>query len=93
MEVAIDGKNPHPTMKPASLMMELLSLFTDPDDIILDPFCGSGTTGVAAIRLGRRFIGIEREPKWAELSRERIAAEASGSTLQAARAGQEPLFR
>jgi site-specific DNA-methyltransferase (adenine-specific) len=87
-----DGRE-HPTVKPYELMAELIGLFTDPDDVILDPFCGSGTTGVAAVRLGRRFIGIEKEPKWAELSRERIAAECSGSTLQAARAGQEPLFR
>ena len=74
-------------------MIALIADFTDPDDIILDPFCGSGTTGVAAIRLGRRFIGIERNPTWAALSIEHIQAEAAGSTLQAARAGQEPLFR
>lgn len=83
---------PHPTMKPLSLMTELVELFTDPDELILDPFCGSGTTGVAALRLGRRFIGIEREAKWAELSRERLRAEESGSTLQARRAGQRTLF-
>ena len=88
-----DDRPEHETPKPVDLMLALIADFTDPDDIILDPFCGSGTTGVAAIRLGRRFIGIEREPKWAELSRERIGAEIAGSTLQAARAGQEPLFR
>lgn len=82
----------HPTVKPLWLMADIIEAFTDPDDLILDPFCGSGTTGVAALRLGRRFIGIERESKWAELSRERLRAEESGSTLQARRAGQRGLF-
>jgi len=82
----------HPTPKPLTLMLELVSLFTDPDDLILDPFCGSGSTLCAALRLGRRAIGIEREPKWAELSRERCEAEVEGSTLQARRAGQVPMF-
>jgi DNA modification methylase len=82
----------HPNEKPEDLMVRLVALTSEPGDLILDPFCGSGTTGVAALRLGRRFIGIEREPKWAELSRERLRAEESGSTLQAQRAGQVPLF-
>jgi site-specific DNA-methyltransferase (adenine-specific) len=51
----------HPTEKPVALMERLVRLFTDPGDLILDPFAGSGTTGVAAIRLGRRFIGWELE--------------------------------
>ena len=46
-----------------------------------------------AVRLGRRFIGIERNPTWAALSIERLTAESQGSTLQAVRAGQEALFR
>ena len=82
----------HPTQKPAELIGAQVEAFTDPNDLILDPFAGSGTTGVAALRLGRRVILIEREPKWAELSRERCRAEASDSTLAAARAGQVPLF-
>lgn len=82
----------HPTQKPLDLMLELVSLFTDPGDIILDPFCGSGTTLVAALRLGRRAIGIEREAKWADLSRERCEAELEGSTLQARCAGQLSLL-
>lgn len=86
------GERVHPTQKPHGLMAALIEDFTDPDDLILDPFCGSGTTGVAALRLGRRFIGIEREEKWAELSRERLRAEESGSTLAARRAGQTTLF-
>lgn len=83
----------HQTPKPLDLMLELVELFTDPDDIILDPFAGSATTIVAALRLGRRAIGIEREPKWHALGLERLTAEGQGSTLRAARAGQEALFR
>jgi site-specific DNA-methyltransferase (adenine-specific) len=87
------GAKNHPTQKPFELMTEIVELFTDPGEVILDPFCGSGTTGVAALRLGRRFIGIEKDAKYAQLARDRIAAEEQGSTLQAKRAGQEPLFR
>ena len=86
-----------------ALMLALVADFTDgatdldavvglPGDLILDPFAGSGTTGVAALRLGRRCILIEKDPKYAALCRERMTAEESSSTLQAKRAGQEPLF-
>lgn len=85
-------RNPHPTMKPYPLFAELVALFTDPNDLILDPFAGSGTTGVAALRLGRRCILIEKDAKYAALARERMEAEERGSTLQAARAGQLPLL-
>lgn len=63
----------HPTEKPRKLMAELIADFTAPGQTILDPFMGSGTTGVAAVRLGRRFIGIERDPKYFELACQRIA--------------------
>jgi hypothetical protein len=86
------GKHEHETQKPVPLMLELVELFTDENEVILDPFCGSGTTGVAAVRLGRRFVGIERNAEWAELARERIRAESSLSTLHARRAGQVPMF-
>ena len=86
------GKHDHETQKPVSLMLELVELFTDPDDIILDPFCGSGTTGVAALRLGRRFIGIEKDARYAAIARERIEAETKGLTLRDVRAGQRSLF-
>ena len=52
----------HPTVKPVDLMRWLIRLVTKPDDVVLDPFCGSATTGVAALIEGRRFIGIERAP-------------------------------
>jgi site-specific DNA-methyltransferase (adenine-specific) len=82
----------HDTPKPVALMMELVEKFTDPGDLILDPFCGSGTTIVAALRLGRRAIGIDNNPKNVTLSIDRVRAECVNSTLRAARAGQMPLF-
>ena len=86
------GKAPHPPTKPLPLMLELVELFTDPGDLILDPFAGSSTTGVACLRLGRRFIGIERDPAYAKTSRERLTAETQGLTLRDFRAGQLPLL-
>lgn len=87
------GAAPHPTTKPLALMLELVELFTDPGDLVLDPYAGSGTTGVACLRLGRRFIGIERDEKFAAVALERLEAEASGvGSLRAWRAGQLPLF-
>ena len=62
----------HPTQKPINLMMQLVEQFTDLDELILDPFCGAGTTGVAALRQGRRFIGVELQEKYASKARERI---------------------
>lgn len=56
----------HPTPKPVGVMKKLIELATEPGDIVLDPFTGSGTTLIACQRTGRRFIGIELEPKWAE---------------------------
>jgi site-specific DNA-methyltransferase (adenine-specific)/modification methylase len=87
------GKEPrqHPTQKPLGVMLWALGFVGDATTI-LDPFAGSGTTGVAALRLGRRVVLIEREPRWAELCRERLRAEESGSTLGARRAGQVPMF-
>jgi site-specific DNA-methyltransferase (adenine-specific) len=62
----------HPTQKPLRLVSDWITAFTDPGDVILDPFMGSGTTGVAAINLGRRFIGIELEPRYFEIARKRV---------------------
>lgn len=83
----------HPTQKPLDLMMQLVADFTQPGDLVLDPFCGSGTTGAACLRLGRRFLGIESNGAWAEMARERLAAEAAGLDLNAARAHQLGLFQ
>ncbi len=82
----------HPTQKPLSLMLELVSLFSDPGETILDPTMGSGTTGVAAVRLGRRFVGIEQMAEHYESARLRIEAEAAGSDSRAVRAGQLAMF-
>ena len=66
------GPAPHPTTKPVPLMAELLNLFTNTGQTVLDPFMGSGTTGVACMNLGRKFIGIEIEPKYFDIACERI---------------------
>lgn len=68
------GNDPrlHTTQKPESLMCELVSLFSDPGESILDPFAGSGTTLIAAKRLGRKAIGIEREEKYCEVAANRL---------------------
>ncbi len=62
----------HPTEKPLSLVMELVELFSNPNDVILDPFMGSGTTLLAAKLLGRRAIGIELDEKYCEVAANRL---------------------
>lgn len=62
----------HPTQKPEQLMRELAGLFTTDGQTVLDPFMGSGSTGVACMALGRPFVGIEREPKYFAIACERI---------------------
>lgn len=64
--------NEHPTQKPQRLMGELLSLFTSRGQTVLDPFMGSGTTGVCCVQMGRGFIGIEREAKYFDIACRRI---------------------
>jgi modification methylase len=68
-----DGQKAHSTQKPESLLHRVIVSSTKPGDVILDPFFGSGTTGAVAKRLGRHFIGIEREKTYAEVARARIA--------------------
>lgn len=62
----------HPTQKPVELLRRIISATTEPGQTVLDPFVGSGTTGVAAIELNRSFIGIDLNPEFLELARERI---------------------
>lgn len=57
-----DRERCHPNEKPLRLMEQIVATHSQPGDVVLDPFMGSGTTGVAAIKLGRRFIGIELDP-------------------------------
>jgi hypothetical protein len=74
-----DGHRWHPFEKPVDLMLHLVE--RSPGETILDPFMGSGTTGVAALRLGRKFIGIEMEPRWFDIACSRIEAEAKQARL------------
>lgn len=67
-----DGKKAHPTQKPESLLYRILTASTNTGDVVLDPFFGSGTTGAVAKKLGRRFIGIERERSYADIAQARI---------------------
>jgi modification methylase len=69
-----DGAKLHPTQKPEALLHRVILASSAPGDVILDPFFGTGTTGAVAKRLGRRFIGIEREEKYARAAKERIKA-------------------
>jgi len=68
------GAKLHPTQKPEALLHRVILASSRPGDLVLDPFFGSGTTGAVARRLGRRFIGIERDAAYAKLAEERIAA-------------------
>lgn len=69
-----DGKKAHPTQKPEALLHRVLLSATRPGDVILDPFFGTGTTGAAAKRLGRHYIGIERDETYADVAETRIAS-------------------
>ena len=71
VELMSDGAQ-HPTQKPVRLMKWCIAQCTDNPQTILDPFMGSGTTGVAAVQMGRKFIGIEREPSYFDIACERI---------------------
>jgi modification methylase len=68
-----DGKKLHPTQKPEALLARVILAASRPDDLVLDPFCGTGTTGAVAHRLRRRFIGFEREAGYAAAAERRIA--------------------
>lgn len=67
-----DGKTAHPTQKPEALLHRVIASSTNPGDVILDPFFGTGTTGAVAKKLGRHFIGIERDSGYIEHAQRRI---------------------
>jgi DNA modification methylase len=67
-----EPRGDHPTQKPEGVMKWCIEHLPEPNHTILDPFMGSGTTGVAAVKLGRRFIGIEIEPRYFEIALKRI---------------------
>lgn len=79
--VNCDEKIDHPSPKPLDAMLKLVDAHTESGELICDPFMGSGTTGKACARLGRRFIGIEKEPKYFAIARDRIIAELSRQPL------------
>ena len=62
----------HPTQKPLALLERIIEASTQEGDLILDPFMGSGTTGVAAVKLNRRFVGIDVEKEYFDLAEKRI---------------------
>ena len=68
-----DGRKAHPTQKPENLLARVILASTRRDDVILDPFFGTGTTGAVAKKLNRRFIGIEQDAKYVDIARRRIA--------------------
>jgi modification methylase len=92
-----DGVKVHPTQKPEALIYRILLACTKPGDVVLDPFFGTGTTGAVAKRLGRRWIGIEREGNYVDAARERIAAalpldESALTTMQSPKAAPRVAF-
>lgn len=78
----------HPFEKPVDLLAKAINADTDPFDLVLDPFAGSGSTGVAALRTGRRFVGVELDPDHFALACERLQAEERQTTIHAMRSGQ-----
>jgi modification methylase len=69
-----DGKKLHPTQKPEALLARVILSSSRVDDLVLDPFCGTGTTGAVAKKLGRRFVGCERDAGYAKAAEKRIAS-------------------
>lgn len=91
------GHKVHPTQKPEALLYRILLASTKPGDVVLDPFFGTGTTGAVAKRLGRRWIGIEREVGYCAAAMERIEAalpldESALATMQSPRAAPKVAF-
>jgi modification methylase len=91
------GVKVHPTQKPEALIYRVLLACTKPGDVVLDPFFGTGTTGAVAKRLGRRWIGIEREPDYCAAAAERIEAalpldESALATMQSPKAAPKVAF-
>ena len=78
----------HPTAKPVDLLRLLIRMYTDPGDLVADPFAGSGSTAVACVLEGRRFWGCERDAKWADLARRRVRDVESQPKLVE---GEEPI--
>ena len=85
--VKVNGRKAHTTQKPEALLYRVISASSNPGDVVLDPFFGTGTTGAVAKKLGRHWIGIERDSAYARLAEERIRAVSpaeNGGWLEAA---------
>ena len=80
----VDGEKAHTTQKPEALLYRVILATSNPGDVILDPFFGTGTTGAVAHRLGRRWIGIERDPRYVQVARARLASIAAEAVPPAA---------
>lgn len=77
-------KGRHPNQKPLDLCLKLVALFSDRGETIFDPFVGSGRIGEAAALLGRHYVGLEKDPAWAQTARDRIGSLAFGSVTDEA---------
>ena len=74
LEFCVEGKKNHPTQKPVALCEYLIKTYSDIGNVVLDNTMGSGTTGVACVNTGRRFIGIERDKEYYDVAVNRIQA-------------------
>ena len=85
-EQSLKVGNNHPTVKPVALMRYLIKLVTPENSVVLDPFCGSGSTGMAAVELDHEFIGCELDPNYVDIATKRITAwntlEPTGTTYE-----------
>jgi site-specific DNA-methyltransferase (adenine-specific) len=79
LDFASEGKTVHPTQKPVALMEYLIRTYTNGGEVVLDFTMGSGTTGVAAMNTGRRFIGIERDEGYFDIAEKRILEAMNGA--------------
>lgn len=86
------GETDHPTEKPIEFLDHLLNIHSNLDDLIFDPFCGSGTTCVATKLLGRQYIGIDISSEYCKIAEERLRTVDTGVPVKEARKGQQELF-
>jgi adenine-specific DNA-methyltransferase len=93
LEWQYTGDELHPTQKPVMALLPLLMAYSQRGDTVLDPFAGSGSTAVAAQALGRRFIGIELEPMYAQVAQERIMREALAEHPAGEQSSNSPHYR
>jgi modification methylase len=86
----VNGEKAHPTQKPESLLERVILSSSNPDDIILDPFFGTGTTGAVAKKFGRHWIGIESDIRYISIARKRIDMISTDSAIDVIQGGEHP---